>query len=291
MAERWVTHLLDVHRCFVEAECTDKKGRTALRWDKIQAGRGYLFQLDLGLRRYGPVLEAARKQLAEVAGGVILLGDQVYRSAHEGVMETAKKAVELTLRRENPADSLRTMIEQLLAIGHPAEMNAQAFLLQITLERERLLPAQGKAAVGTTSPGEIEGLSWQEVAKRLERLRSQGEPFTSQHKLAKQLRCSSGTIHKAIKNTPILHKWAKQPGSIPKAQSLTPLGETGYLDAVTDSTPQTTELDPADDVAIREFVEKADPETKGWFLALSRENQLAYLNDPDKYQAILGRKP
>jgi hypothetical protein len=39
----------------------------------------------------------------------------------------------------------------------------------------------------------------QEAAERLERLRTQGEAFTSQHKLAEQIGCSSATINKAIK--------------------------------------------------------------------------------------------
>jgi hypothetical protein len=295
--ERWVSHLTDARRCFLEAECTDHKGQRVFRWDKIQAGYGYLFQIKIGLGHYGELLSGARKQLARAAGGKIVLGDNVYDSAHEAVTETAKQAVtslihEARISEQHPSEGWhRRMIEQVLKQGGPTEINYEAVIARITLERERLLPAERKATVGTASPGEIEGLSWQEVAKRLERLRSQGEPFTSQHRLAEQLSCSSGTINKAIRNTPSLRKWAKKPEPIPKVRSLTPLGKTGYLDVVTDSTPQTMELDPVDEVAIREFVEKADPETRAWFLALSREKQLDFLNDPDKYQKILGRKP
>jgi hypothetical protein len=54
--------------------------------------------------------------------------------------------------------------------------------------------------------------------------------------------------------------------------------------------PQSRELPPEDDLAIREFVEKADRETKAWFLALSVDEQLAYLDDPDRHPKILGRK-
>jgi hypothetical protein len=127
-------------------------------------------------------------------------------------------------------------------------------------------------------------MTWQEAAERLKRLRDQGKPWTSQHEMARQFRCSSGTINKAIRETPDLRNWAKrQNAATPRAQSIN--------DVVTDRTAQSRELDPEDEVAIREFIEKADPETKSWFLALSRENQLQVVNDPDKHQQILGRKP
>src|SRR5262249_22706866 len=61
-------------------------------------------------------------------------------------------------------------------------------------------------------------MTWQEAAKRLECLRSQGEPFTSQHKLAGVFGCSSGTINKAIRSSPQLEKWAKPPEAAPRAQ-------------------------------------------------------------------------
>jgi hypothetical protein len=60
---------------------------------------------------------------------------------------------------------------------------------------------------------------------------------------------------------------------------------------VTDDIVQTRELDPTEEAAIREFIERADPEVKAWFLSQTRQNQLDYLNDPDKYPKILGRKP
>jgi hypothetical protein len=43
--------------------------------------------------------------------------------------------------------------------------------------------------------------------------------------------------------------------------------------------------------AIREFIEKADSDTRAWFLALLLETQLEVINDSDKYQQIRGRKP
>jgi hypothetical protein len=127
------------------------------------------------------------------------------------------------------------------------------------------------------------GRSWRDVADRLERLRKQGEPFTSQHQLANQLGCSSGTINKAIRHMPSLKAWAQRPEVDPRAQSLN--------EVLTDRTAQRRELDPADDAAIREFIEAAEPATRAWFLAMTPEDQLDYLNDPDNHPRILGRKP
>lgn len=126
-------------------------------------------------------------------------------------------------------------------------------------------------------------MTWQEAAQRMERLRTQGEAFTSQHKLANDLGCSSGTINKAIKATVSLQAWAKVQTAAPRAQSIN--------NVVTDRTAQRSEVDPQDDAAIREFIELADPKTKAWFLALPIESQIIVVNDPDKHRQILGRKP
>jgi hypothetical protein len=130
-------------------------------------------------------------------------------------------------------------------------------------------------------------MSWQDAAERMERLRQQGEPFSSQHKLARQIGCSSATISKAIRRRQSLKAWANVEG-VPKAQSIN--------DVVTDSTAQDRELGPEDEAAIREFVESADAEAKAWFLAMPTAEQLAYLNDPDSHKGtlhkrILSRKP
>jgi hypothetical protein len=161
-----------------------------------------------------------------------------------------------------------------------------------------VLPSRTQAPALSKADGErpaepAGGMTWQEAAERMKRLRDQGEPWTSQHNLADQFRCSSATINKAIKNTPDLQAWVKpQEAAAPKAQSLSGWKPgVGYIDVVTDSTAQSRELDPADEVAIREFIEQADPETKAWFLALTPNKQLEVVNDPDKHQRILGRKP
>ena len=134
------------------------------------------------------------------------------------------------------------------------------------------------------------GMSVQEAAARMERLRSQGEPYTSQHKLAKALGCSSKTVNEAIHKTPSLQGWAKQQGkATPRAQSINPV--------VTDNKAQSREPDPADDAAIREYLERdLTPEERAFFNGLSREDQLAVLDDPDAHGLdeqvrILGRKP
>lgn len=126
-----------------------------------------------------------------------------------------------------------------------------------------------------TTP-EPEGKSWNEVAKRLERLRAQGESFTSQAKLAKAIGCSAFTVNKAIHSNADLQQWAKRPGAVPKAQSITPV--------VTDTASQSREPDPADDAAIREYLERnLTPDERAFFNSLSREGQLVFLDDPDAH--------
>jgi hypothetical protein len=127
-------------------------------------------------------------------------------------------------------------------------------------------------------------MSCREAAERMDRLRIQGEAWTSQHEMAKRLGCSSGTINKAIRRTPELQNWAKpQATTAPRAQSLNKV--------VADRTAQSREPDPEDDAAIREFIERADPQTKAWFLGLARDKQLEVVSDPDKHPRILRRKP
>jgi hypothetical protein len=191
-----------------------------------------------------------------------------------------------------------------------------------TAEARRRAPAAEVVAPPASEPAER--LSWQEVADRLERLRAQGEPFTSQGKLAEQLGCSTATIHKAITRTPALQRWAKPEGQTASGRA------QGLNEVATDSTPQSREPNPEDEAAVREFIEQAGERTRAWFHALAREDQLRflaqpagtrkrlqkylesdlrpderaffeglrsldqqldYLDDPDKHQKILGRKP
>jgi hypothetical protein len=60
---------------------------------------------------------------------------------------------------------------------------------------------------------------------------------------------------------------------------------------VADRTAQDREPDPEDEAAIREYLERdLTPEERAFFNGLSREDQLDFLNDPDQYRKILGRK-
>jgi hypothetical protein len=147
------------------------------------------------------------------------------------------------------------------------------------IEAEPLLKAK-------SSHAETTGMTWQDAAERMERLRNQAEPWTSQHKIAERLGCSSGTINKAIRETRELHSWAKrQTVATPRAQSINAV--------VTDSTAPSSVLNPADDIAIREYLEREDlsPDERAFFNSLSGEDQLEFLDDPDQHQRILGRKP
>src|SRR5262249_31128139 len=118
--------------------------------------------------------------------------------------------------------------------------------------------------------------------------------------------------------TPSLQAWAKRPDAAPRAQSLTPI--------LTDRTAQRCESSPEDGASIREwlenadaagraffnglsceqqlwfldqpekiqkkwrgFIEESDPPVRPWFLKLSVEDQLVFLNDPDQHRKILGR--
>jgi hypothetical protein len=123
-----------------------------------------------------------------------------------------------------------------------------------------------------------QGMLRQEAEERLERLRTQGEKFTTQKELADRIGCSPSTAHSAIKNNPKLREWANSKsiaGPTPNAQTL----ENEHLSTI----PQTRELSPEDDAAIREFVEKANPKDKALFLALSVDNQLKVVEDPEQF--------
>jgi hypothetical protein len=106
------------------------------------------------------------------------------------------------------------------------------------------------------------------------RLRDQGKPWPDYRELAHRFQCSTSTIKKAIDKTPDLQRWAKREAQ-PRVE------QQGLSGTVLDNSRQTREMNPEDDAAVREFIEKADPETKAWFLALSLDQQLAFLNDPD----------
>jgi hypothetical protein len=120
-------------------------------------------------------------------------------------------------------------------------------------------------------------MTWREVAERLKRLRTQGEPWTSQHQMAERLGCSSGTVNKAIKKTPALHAWAQQPDAAPRAQRLNAVA--------TDRVPQAREPDPAHDAAdaeMRRLIEEGTPEERAFLNGASREHQRWYMEQPEQ---------
>ena len=129
-----------------------------------------------------------------------------------------------------------------------------------------------------------DGMSWQEAAERLRELRKQGEPFTSQAKMAKQIGCSSATVNRAIKETPSLQAWAKPKEAAPKTKSL---GK-----AVLGTVPQDTEADPTAvlppddlDAAMDYLMHNAGPDERAKIEAMPMEDRhrLASLawDDPD----------
>jgi hypothetical protein len=110
------------------------------------------------------------------------------------------------------------------------------------------------------SEGKRHGMSVEDVAERLNRLRLQGEPWTSQEKVAKRIGCSSSTVNKAIDTTTIaeLKAWAK-PEAAPRAvgQGQSPGPGAGEL------APVSREPDPANAAAedeLRDLAENADAE-------------------------------
>jgi hypothetical protein len=171
----------------------------------------------------------------------------------------------------------------------------------------------------------IAGMTCREVAERLERLRGQGEPWTSYEKMRSRLGVpSKQTVYAAVQSTSELTAWAKRHAA-PRAQQ-------GTEGPVTDRTPQARELSPEDEATIREFIENADPDerafvnemaaatrefqlwyidepaearrrhrehwkehvesdpdTRTWFLGLSAQDQIAWFDDPDRHQRIMPR--
>jgi hypothetical protein len=214
--------------------------------------------------------------------------------------------------RALPADALRVCLDRgfVLSIFRalpPIEVNEQdangqdlpPWQIQPPPEPTALISQEGLAALSEwrlhaeahdtqpVAPAKTK-MTWQDAADRLERFRAQGEPFTSQPKLAKQLGCSPGTVNTAIRETPSLHGWAHKQAA-PRAQSIT--------EVVTDSMAQGRELNPADDAAIREYLEQdLTPDERAFFNSLSREDQLVFLDDPDAHgldeqPRVRGRKP
>jgi hypothetical protein len=256
---------------------------------------------------------------------------------HPDVLRLFRAARLLGLGAWRDHDTLQAIIAELrLLTGKEPWDVDQIRVDEAADELLRAIPADARAShdeAGTKAPaGPAEPLarvSWHEAAERLERLRAQGEPWTSQHDMAERFGCSPATINKAIDKTPGLQAWAKrQTAPAPKAQSLN--------GSVTDRTADAREPNPEDaaaEVELLKMIEDACPDERAflhylrgappdyqlwyieqppkvrkrhlqawkrriesdatamvWFLEQPLQEKLALLNDPDEHQRILGRQ-
>ena len=192
-------------------------------------------------------------------------------------------------------------LESLYALKKFDETPAKARLWKLLLDEGREvmvsvnLPTPSDEAGNKTVP-----LTWQEAAKKLERLRRQGEAFESMEYYGDEFGCSKSTIKKAIDKTNIL-----QPGARP-AMASNPIAQS-LSDIHIDNIPQITESDPADyipDEDVDKILEKLvnelpeaerSDEVREKFDAMTperrREIALAVANNPRGYDRILDRRP
>ena len=141
------------------------------------------------------------------------------------------------------------------------------------------------------------GMTWQEAQEQLERIRQNGEPYTSERKMANRIGCHTTGIRNAIKNGTIkLQEWAsKKRGAASRKVVATIEGQ------ILDGTPQSREADPDDilenddvDRAMRLLMEQAEPNERARINAMSPADrralaELAY-NDPDAEERIMSSK-
>lgn len=153
----------------------------------------------------------------------------------------------------------------------------------------------------------ISDTNWRDIRRRLERLRDQGEKYTTQARLAATLICSPSTINKAISQSTKLRAWkaeaiARRGHKAPSASSLTEV----HLD----NTPQWCEQNPAEAVTLDDpeevlahLIQDAEPKVRAKLNAITPKDvqdmtgdQVRKLvdmirNDPDNYNRVLGRRP
>ena len=146
----------------------------------------------------------------------------VYRKCHRALPpQTTLALLEWTVHLNNHKldEALSVLFDELwkhipdfleLKEAVDKEIATTKAMLQERLDQLDRGDVQGKPllVLPENAPTESSGMTWQQAAQQMERLRGRGEPFTSQQRLAKRLGCSSGTINKAIKNTPALKVWA-----------------------------------------------------------------------------------
>ena len=148
---------------------------------------------------------------------------------------------------------------------------------------------------------------WRDIQRRLERLRDQGEEYTTQARLAAKLNCSPSTINKAISQSTKLNAWkaeaiARRGNKAPPTSSLTEV----HLD----NTAQWCEQNPAEAVTLDDpeevlahLIQDAEPKVRAKLNAITSKDvqdmtgdQVRKLvgmirNDPDNYNRVLGRRP
>jgi hypothetical protein len=126
-------------------------------------------------------------------------------------------------------------------------------------------------------------MTQKEVAKRLNQLRLQGEPWTSYEKMRRQIGAGSTlTLYRAVKDNDVLRHWAKQRQAAPRAQ------QQGLTGPVLDNANEQREPDPEDDTAdieLRAKFENAEPEERAFLNTVKdgpRDYLLWYIHKPDK---------
>jgi hypothetical protein len=127
---------------------------------------------------------------------------------------------------------------------------------------------------------------WQELADRLERLRSQGEPWTSYDEMRKRFEPmpSTQTLHKAVHSTPNLTAWAGRPPT-PRRQAPERSRQELKGQAFEDI-PQEHEPDPADaagEADLRKVFENAEPDERAFLNSIGdapRDYQSWYISEP-----------
>jgi len=156
--------------------------------------------------------------------------------------------------------------------------------------RKRITAIRKVIAVEPTDAagGDGDGQIWQEVQAELERLRLQGERYSSQQKLADRIGCTKFLVQKAIANGPVeLREWAsRQRGASRKNASQKAAA------AAFDKTPQGREDDPAEklhdcdvDIVLAKLLDEASPKERarinGMTPAEKRQLAETVYRDPD----------
>lgn len=233
------------------------------------------FEMLTEARQGQPTLERLNVVDATVHGIVLQLAERVRWLIQQAAMPGADESEPLTVDQITE----ETLPRCWRSLEHFHMAHADYQWLQLELDKEyQAVEALTKPPAG--DDGDPPKMSREDAAQRLERLRQQGEKFTSRADMAERFGCSSSTVQKAIENTPSLQAWAKPKQAAPRAQS---------LDAVVlDNTEQDREADPTSvltddevDIIQRKLIEEAPAEQRGYI-----QQQLAE-KTPDEIKKFL----